>query len=452
MPIARRLAEFAYDLFHGGDLPADVFGKAVQVVIDQIGLQIGCARLPWSKAVYDYVESINGGGHSTVVAYGLKTSPELAAFANAAFGHGQDFDDTTMMVQTHAGAVVVPVALAIAEQTGASGEEFLRAVAAGLEVMLRAAHSVSPDCLRRGHHTPPAAGPFGAAIAAGLLAGHDADQLAEALSVAGSFSGGLTEYTQSGGSVKRIHTAIPTTSGIRAVALSGSGITGPVRVFEGLKGFCNVFANDPHPERLTEGLGREYLIREMGFKAYNCCYFIHAPLEAFLRLTREHDLSPEDIVRVDVGTSAHGVKHVGSIVHPTDEVGGQFSVAFTLALGLLREVPGISSYTKEQLADPELHAFADRVHVYRDDVATAEYPDNWGGIVTVTTASGATLEQRVRYQRGTPQNPMSEAELWEKFHRVVDAVTGPERGQQLEKAIAGLRQAASVMELVEATI
>lgn len=447
---AGALAEFAFQLFHGGPVPEDVLATARYVLIDQVGLQVGCSRLPWCDAVFRYVQSLGGQGRSLVVARGLRTSAEGAAFANATFGHGQDMDDTCTLVQTHAGAVIVPVALAVAQETGASGEQLLRAIAAGLEVMLRAAHSVSPDCLRGGHHTPPAAGPFGAAITAGLLLSLAVPELEQALAVAGSFSGGLTEYTQSGGSVKRIHTAIPTMAGIRAAHLAQAGLTGPGTVFEGRYGFCQVFARDAHPERLTSALGGQYLIRKIGFKLYNCCYFIHPAIEALQAIVQDHGLLPGDIRSVRVGTSAHGVSHVGAITHPADAVGGQFSLAFTLGLALLRGLPDLSSYTAEQLVDPELHEFADRVTVHEDPVATAQYPASWGSIVRVTTASGAQHECRVAFQRGTPENPASPEVLWRKFHRNVEPVLGSSRALEIGRLLGGLTDLETLEELAGA--
>ncbi|MCU4186327.1 MmgE/PrpD family protein [Acidiferrimicrobium sp. IK] len=425
--LAQRVVEAALGMYHGSiQLPPAVLAVAARVIQDQIGIQVGCARLPWSTQVHEYVCRQGGVASATVVVHGTATSPELAAFANATFGHAQDFDDTTPLVQTHAGAVIVPVALAIGEQVGASGAQVLRAVTVGLEVMLRVAHSVSPDCLRSGHHTPPAVGPFGAAIAAGLLQGLSAEELAHALAIAGSFSGGLTEYTQTGGSVKRMHTAIPTTAGIRAAALARAGMTGPVSVFEGAKGFCRVFAQNPSPVRIVEGLGEEFLIGHMGFKAYNCCYFIHAPLEAFTDLVTGSGLTASDIDRVYVGTSAHGLVHVGSIPEPHDEVGAQFSIHFTVARSLFYDAPVIDSYGPAELADQRVREFARRIVVFEDDTATREYPDNWGGVVELITTSGERLTRRCRHPLGTPQRPMTPDQMEAKFLANTSPVLGTE--------------------------
>lgn len=419
--VAATVSRFAHEVFRAG-APDDVERKVVELIADQVGLQTACATLPWSTAVFEYVKKEyehvgagDGPGSATVRYHGTRTCPEQAAFVNSAFGHGQDFDDTCQLVQTHAGAVVISAAVAVGESVDATGREVLRATTAGLEIMLRVAHAVSPGCLRRGHHTPPATGPFGAAIAAGLLLGLDEARLEQALAVAGSFSGGLTEYTQAGGSVKRIHTAIPSAAGIRAAELARRGITGPLTVFEGNKGFVNVYTDTSHPERLTADLHERFVIENVGLKAYNCCYFIHAPIDSLREIMARGELEAEDIAAIEVGTSAHGVTHVGSLPDPVDAVGGQFSMHFTLALVADGHLPGLDSYTDEQFRSPKLRNLASLVWVYEDETAEFEYPSNWGCHLIVRSVSGEVFSNRVRYPIGTPENPISESARRGKF-------------------------------------
>jgi 2-methylcitrate dehydratase PrpD len=436
---AHDLVRFGVEAFHSPCWPDRVRNRVRDIIIDQVGLQLACSRYPWCEAVYRYVTQVAGPGQSTILRHGDRTSPEHAAFVNSSFGHGQDYDDTVTMVQTHPGAVIVPVAMAVGEEVGATGRSVLDAAAVGIEVMLRVAHSVSPDCLRRGHHTPPAAGPFGAAITAGLLLGLDSEQLVSALGIAGSFSGGLLEYTQSGGSVKRIHCAIPTTGGIRAAYLAKLGVTGPATVLEGRKGFCRVFADEPRIERLTDGLGERFLIEAVGFKFYNCCLFVHAPLEAFVEIVREHGLSPSEIERVRVGTSRQGVMHVGQLPEPTDEVGAQFSLHFSLPVAVLKEPPGLRTY-ETCLDDQAIRELASRVSVYEDPVATAEYPSNWGGVVTVETHDGRSFTNRVRFPRGTPENPMTSLDFQRKFFSNAAPELGPDGCSDAYEALLALEE------------
>jgi 2-methylcitrate dehydratase PrpD len=447
-PTTKSLVRFSSECYRA-NLSDALHDKIKSLIFDQIGLQIGCAELPWSRTVYRYhSETFPVHGHSTIAYYGDRVSPEQAAFTNACFGHAQDFDDTCLKVQTHPGAVIIPVAIAMGEQTGASGLQVMKAIAAGMEVALRIAHSVSPGCLQRGHHTPQAVGPYGSALTAGLLMGLDDEQLLNAMGIAGSFSGGLIEYTQSGGSVKRIHTAIPTTAGIRAAYFAADGMTGPATVLEGKKGFCAVYSDTTDLSRLTDRLYERYLIHEVALKYYNCCYFIHAPLEATLQLTQEHGLTPDRIQKIRVGTSKHGTVHVGRIAVPHDSLGAQFSVQFTLALALLKEIPGLESY-EEHLWCSDVRNYATRVEVFEDPTCTAEYPENWGSLVHIDTHDGKTFSKRVRFPIGNPENPMSDAQVHSKFMRNVEGRLTPLQAKSLYARIDSLASLADIRDLTE---
>lgn len=416
-PYTKILVAYAQDLYERG-LPRSLERKVKELIQDQIGLQLGCSEFSWSQAVYKYQqESALSVGQSSVFHYGDKVSPEIAAFINSTFGHAQDFDDTCLMVQTHPAAVIVPVGMAIGEAVGASGKEVLAAIACGLEVMVRIAHSVSPGCLQRGHHTPQATGPYGAAITAGLLLGLRDEKLLNAVAISGSFSGGLIEYTQSGGSTKRIHCAIPTTAGIRAAYFAKNGLTGPHTVLEGKKGFCKVYSDTTVLERLTDNLGTRFIVEHVDLKKYNCCYFIHCPLEATLELIEENHLNSSEIEKILVGTCKHATTHVGKIRRPTDALGAQFSTAFVLSLGILKEIPGVDSYSDEIIADSEILAYTDKIDVYEDTICTSEYPSNWGAIVTIRMKDGREFVRRKRDPKGSINNPLSRDELFEKFSR-----------------------------------
>ena len=110
--------------------------------------------------------------------------------------------------------------------------------------------------------------------------GFDLEKTINALGIAGSHSAGLIEYTKTGGSVKRIHSAIPTQAGVRAALFSEIGITAPHTILEGEKGFCKVFAGEYDLSRLTDGLGESWHLLDNGLKPYSCCHLIHAAFDA----------------------------------------------------------------------------------------------------------------------------------------------------------------------------
>ena len=350
------LATFAYDFFHAGYLPLALYNKIKILLYDQLGLEYANSKLPCSTAAIDYFAKSSCIGRSRIIFYGKQLSAEAAATINSVFGHAEDFDDTCLSVQTHPGAVVIPAVFAVAEEKNLTLNQVFLAILMGYEIMLRIADSVTPGILEQGHHTPSAVGPFAVAIATGLLLGLNVKELVNALGIAGSFSSGLTEYTQSGGSIKRFHCAIGTSSGIRSSYLAYNGITGPSSVLDGGKGFLRVFSRqEPDFSKLTNNLGTDWLINRVSLKYFNCCYFIHAPLDALLTIINENSIHYLDIEKVLVGISKYAIEHVGTIKKPIDLLGAQFSLTYTLAMSVIFGYPKLDSYRELLLDNKEIN-------------------------------------------------------------------------------------------------
>ena len=204
----RTIAEWAVSL-KLAEIPEDVKAHARRFILDNFGCQIAGATLPWSKDYREVITRTRSGNGATVAYYGDRLAPDDAAFLNSAFNHANETDDTHLKSPTHPGGIAVPAALAMAEYAGGDGEKLLLAVIAAYEVQIRLSWACSPHLIYKGHHPPVGVGPFGAAIAGAIMAGFDLDTTINAMGIAGSHSAGLIEYTKTGGSVKRIHSAIP---------------------------------------------------------------------------------------------------------------------------------------------------------------------------------------------------------------------------------------------------
>jgi len=436
MSVASKIAEYSLRAFRE-DIPNPVIQTAIQAIVDQYGLQIGGSEFPWSKAIYrTESEYHRSSGVCTVTRYGTHVSPAHAAFINGSFAHAQDFDDSHQEAQTHPGSVIIPAAIAMGEHLNLPGAVVLKAIIIGMEIMLRLAHSLCPACIEGGHHTPPTIGPFGAAIACGLLLGLNKQQLINAIGICGSYAGGLVEYTLSGGSVKRIHTGLGARAGVEAALLAKEGITGPESIIEGKKGLWEIFGRGKaFPERLFDQIGERYMLSTIMFKPFNCCYLIHPAIEGFLSLTKSHHLTPDDIEIVTVGYSKFSISHAGKITIPTDELGAQFSTSFTLALSLINEAPGMWAYTKEMLNDANILDLAKRISVFEDEQAQAEFPKKNGCIVNVTTKDGKELSIRVRDPKGSPENLLTIADVKEKYLKNTVPIIGKTRAESFYNSL-----------------
>jgi len=433
--------------------PADVAHEAKRMLLDQFACQIACAPLPWSENYRAAVQSLGSGAGATSVYFGDALAVDDAAFLNGAFGHGNEFDDSHVRSTTHLGAVIVPAVLAMAENRHVSGRTLLDGLVAGSEVMIRVTVAASPHLHDRGHHTPPAAGPFGAAAGCSRVLGLDPVQTENALAISGSHAGGLLEYNRSGGSVKRIHCGIPAMWGVRSTLMAQHGITGPTHVLEGERGFLAVFAGKYDAELLTGKLADHYYFREMSYKPMACNFSTHAPLQALGELREEYGLTLDNVAEITVGTSRHTIDHVGNIVEPPDILGAQFSLRFGCAVRIINGGNGFYDYHDEDLRDPRFVGLAKRVKLEVDEICNTERLtlNNRSGVVTVKTTDGRTVQRRVQYSKGLYENPLSDGELTQKFFDAVIPRVGEEAAKRLAERVWTVDDLADAADLLPMT-
>src|SRR5450631_4088583 len=220
--------------------------------------------MPWSAWADRYMASLGGQGRAAVLFRPQRRDAVRAAFLNATYAGSIDADDTHVGSMLHPGSIVFSAALALANEVDANGKDFIAAVAAGYEAMIRIGLSIQPTHFRRGFQSTSTCGGFGAAVAASrlLFAGTaDADRhIAEAIGIVASFSGCLTQFYQSGSTVKRIHAARAAENGVTAALLVAEGFSGPTDIIEGSNGFARAYADAFEPAIITDNLGTAYLL------------------------------------------------------------------------------------------------------------------------------------------------------------------------------------------------
>ena len=300
--LSGQLAEFLSGL-RGGVAPAHLVA-AGNCVIDTLGAIAYGSAQPWSMAAARHAVATGGGGACTVVGWDEGASPPMAAFANGTAAHAFELDDVHEEAVNHPGAVVVAAALAVAEETDASGLVFLEAVVVGYEAMARAGLGVGPvSHMLAGFHPTSMSGVFGAAAAAAHLRGLDAARLNHAFGIGASLASGTMEFAASGGMAKRIHAGRAAEGGIMAAALAADGFEGARDGLAGRHGFCRIFTNDPRPELLVEGLGERWMIDEITVKPYASCSDVHPMVQAASKLVAEHGVRAAEIERIVVRTT-----------------------------------------------------------------------------------------------------------------------------------------------------
>jgi 2-methylcitrate dehydratase PrpD len=431
------------------DLNTEVIKKAKQLILDNLGCQLAFSVLPWSKLIYQYVQDKQGGkGSSTVTCYGLKTIAEDAAFANATFGHGFEMDDDESHTTSHPGVVIIPAALAVGEAQGVSGKELLVAVVAGYDSMLRVGIAAR-TMVNRSFHTTAVLGPFGSAAATAKILGLNQDLMLNALSIAASEAGGISEYAVSGGSVKRLHAGFASQNGVKAAILAKLGVTGPAAPIEGTKGICQAFANEYYPEEITRELGREYRILWTGHKPYCCCQGQHSTIDTVSEIMAEHPFQPEDVSEIVVEQMPRDVRAVGIIKKPVDITSAQFSGSFGIALRIIKRGNGFREYNLKNIQDSELLEFAKKV-TYVNNFEMEKLPPGAAPTkITLKLKNGQVYTKRIDYAKGMPQNPLTPREIETKFLDLATTVIPVKQANEIINAVNNLEDMANIRSLIE---
>lgn len=443
----RVLARFAATLRYE-DIPEKVRAKALDLLVDQLGVQIGCSELPWAQQVRATYSRAGGAPEATVVRYGERLPLVSAAFINSTFGHSFEYDDANTLAHGHAGAELIPALFAVAERDHVSGREFLTTLVAAYEVRGRIGWAVSPDIsLQGGPQYSTSCGPFGAATGVARLLKLDAEGIRNAMAIAGTFSGGLMQYDHGGGSVKRIFTAVGASSGMQSALLAQAGMTGPERILEGERGLLKIYPANYRPERLVAEFGSKWTIEYATLKPYCCCAIIHPAIDATRELAQAHELKASDIEAIDVAYTTASSDHA-AIPEPTDLLSLQFSTSYSLALTLLQGRNTPREYTLDVLKDETVRALASKVSVRADPDLNQYFEHHRPARVKIRSRGGQTFERFVLDARGSPGAPLAGPDVDAKFRSQVADVVGVARCDEL---LERLREIAAVDDVAKLT-
>jgi 2-methylcitrate dehydratase PrpD len=346
---------------------------------------------------------------------------EVAALVNGGLSHIVEMDDLDRGSVVHPGTVVIPAALAAAEYDGASGERFLFAVIAGYETAIRVGEAVGRSHYRSWQNTATC-GAFGAAAAAGIAFGLDAEQLTWALGNAGSIAGGLWQFNHDGAMTKHLHAGRAAANGLLAARLAARGFTGAGKILEGPQGFFAAMSTDARPDRVTVGLDRglgsdacAWKIRGVSIKPHASCRHTHPAVDAARALRDQLGAKLGDVRRVRVETYGTALQ-VTDAPNPTNVYQAKFSLQYCTAQALLHGRVGLHDFSPDRLTDPAIRELMARIDLSVDPEIDAGYPVVWSARVSADLAGGTTASVLVDAPKGDPENAVTWDEAVAKFH------------------------------------
>lgn len=396
------------------DIPVGAIQAAKNTICDGVGACIYGFRLPWSQIVYRYAEKIGSGGRSSVLGAGASNlSPANAALVNGSLAHSFELDGAMRPgMGAHPYATIFPAALAIAQELGSTGKELLTAFVAATEVTLRIGRASKRSNETRGFHSPGTTGPFGAALAAGLLLKLDNNGLSNAMGIAGSMACGLTQFShgKKGGMVKRLHFGRAAESGVLAASLAAQGFDGPHDILEGQAGFFRAYCNEFDLSELTWSLGKMFLTEQIYMKRFACHGSAQYPVEALRTILVEQGISADDIEAVEVTASHELVERHGSR-SPADLALAQYSVPFCIALACIRDPRDPRSFDEGALKDSQIYGMLERVRYVVDE----NLIDAMGSQVTVILKGGTHHQRSIPQIPNSPSPRATREQVYEKY-------------------------------------
>ncbi len=449
----RVYARFAATLLYSA-LPEAVVRLTKQCILDTIGTTLAATTLaPEAPMFHDYVREIDGRKECTLIGYGEKAPAQMATFLNGCNSHMMDYDD---LGSGHVSVATVPVALAMAEkyssaQNPISGREFMTAVAIGIDIHTRLypySNNEEWDIHQRFSQTQCIGYISGAALA-GRLARLPEEQLANAIGLA---------YQQVSGAHQRhlgMHAGWCGQSAVLATLLAQRGVPGVKDILDGRNGFFKVYLRNftPDYERLTGDLGKRfYTLEHHGFKAWPACGLNRRPVNALLDLRAQHNIKPDDIEAIVVKGGEHILRLAVPLEtrrRPTHSAQAKYSIPFTAAVAMVHGDVKLRHYTEAGLKDAAVLKLADRVTVHKDENPTREKE---AASVQVRMRDGKVYDHQVRYPLGDDRrNPMSQAQIEDKFRDCASFSKQPISAENIEKIIALVNKLDSVGDIIELT-
>ena len=449
--ITRTLAKFASNVNYE-DLPPDVVDRAKYFCLDFAGVTLNGSTTDSAKAVVRALDDVGRSGPSTIVGTNKRALPEYAAMANGTAFHSIEMDDVNNEASLHPGVVAFPTALAMADIAPVSGKDFISAVVAGYDVIIRLGRALKPkEHYGRGFHPTGTCGAFGGAAVAARLLGLQGDDYTHALGIAGSQAAGSMEYLAQGAWTKRLHPGWSAHSGIWAALLARAGYSGPTTILEGRDGFLNAYSGDPDPSLVLKDLGEEYQVTRTSVKPHACCRYNQGPIDCLLEIGKSNDFQAMDIEEVKIGVLSQGMRLVAEPVeakrNPKSVVDMQFSMPFAAAVALSYGSASLNEYAIGIPDRPEVRHIMDRVQCVTDPKLDAQTPKLFPAWAEVRTSNGRTMRSELTYPKGDPENPVTWDEMRTKFKLLSAPVISNQRQKEIISAIDSLEQMDDVRQL-----
>jgi 2-methylcitrate dehydratase PrpD len=438
--ISRTVAQWLTEL-KSDQIPAAVVDETKLRILDIVGAMLGGRDTELVEQAQRALFIPDNGSGTPVVGFDRKTGVATAALLQGTMGCVLEFDDSHVATGIHASTPVVAASLAKGQQLDISGRALIESVLVGNELTCRLG-LVAPGMFHRsGFHPTGVLAVFGAAYALSRMLGARPDEIVNAIGICGSLSSGIMASWEDGSSAKSLHAGWAASSAIQAVSLAQQGVSGPVTAYEGRFGFFRSHVQTPGYEfdfpAVEAGLGKNWEVLNIAPRAYPCGHYIQPFIDAALTLYGENEIAVERLSAIECSVADYMIplicEPMAEKIKPATSWHARYSLPFCLAECLLK-----GSFTKYSLGvadlEDERYLSLARKVTYRPDPKATDRA-KWSGEVTLVYDSGERLHHRVEHMRGTPQNPMTQEDLVQKFFHNASGVLAQDVANRIVREI-----------------
>ena len=448
-----RATDAAIDFIHRtqlDDIPADVQHLGKRAILDTVGVSLAAAKDEAVAILAETLAGREGNSAATVIGRSHRTDALSAALINGVLAHALDFDDVNDSCMGHPSAPLVPAVLALGEELGASGAQVLEAFLIGFELECKLGLAIGNAHYAKGWHATATTGTMAAAAACAKLLGLDRERIGMALGIAASSSAGMR--INFGTMTKPFHVGQAARGGLMAALLASNGFTATADILDHPIDYTRVFADkgEADASRIVGTLGSPWDIASPGLvvKKYPCCNSTHRTIDATLSLVSEHSPSPSEIESVVISMPpGEDIPLIYS--RASTGLEGKFSMQYCIASAILDGRVDLNTFDQTSVDRPEVQRLTGLVKLEYDDTQDPVVVNAGGHVdVTINMSAGSSVTTRIEQAGGTPEYPLSDEELNQKFTSCASRTLNSSQVDQTLSQVYALQDMTDIGELM----
>src|SRR5438270_4704404 len=432
------------------DLSKEAVYQAKRFLLDSVGCALGGYQQHDVKIALQVLDEVAGRGPATVIGTGEKIDAVSASLANALMIRCMDYNDIYWKQDPSHPSDIFPAAMAGCERAKSGGKELMVGFVLGHEFEMRLCEAAFPGIRERGwHHATLTA--FVSPFVAGRALRLSWEQIQHAVGISASRHCTLGAVT-AGKLTMMKNTVDPmaTQSGVLAALLAEKGYTGPEHVIDGKEGLTHVFKPDWKLNLLTDALGETWRITQCGMKAFPTEALTHTAISAVLDLVKSNDLHPDSVQKIQIRSLARAADILSdhSKYDPRSKETADHSLPYVMAAALVDRQVTPPQFTMAKIMDPKIREQLQKVEVVADPEIEKVFPALQRVIVHIDTRDGRSFNKQLDFPKGDPRNPLTDADVEEKFAALAEGVLTSAAQQRVQAAVWNLEHVDSVAELI----